>query len=621
MKNKRSDNSNIIILGGLAPMPFELEKSLIKIVKKVAKFNYEKGKISAIDGLSYLCLELKQMENFNQPQLLSLLTELQQYLKYHIDRRPSDDHPYFLKFKRAINEVEEVLLLFRYHEKTTKKNIKTQYDLLTYLIFDEKNLSYIDYIFTHFPYTVNLENNKTLFEQVLEAYLKEVTSEKQENPHLQIVLRLMLKTPTLYVKEETRNRLSLLLTEIISTGKVDDLRLIKKIFTLFQQNKKHVSLQKTAKEYHINVDFPSRLLGLTDQYDPSLKDTRKNTRVKLKEELITIDKEGTFQFDDALSCKKLENNNYLVGIHIANVIGIIPFSSFIIQEAISRVSTIYLPNQKMIHMLPPRIGMEYSALKQGEDHLANSYFFELSPKGEIVSQNFQKTIICVNKNMTDEEVNHILCEQRITNPYYDTLTSLYEVAGILSKIYPIGRVYQLVKNTEPDYTDLKMDDHTIAGKIVMSTMLLANNQIAEYFSKHDYPLLKRINHLSSKKDQNQLVELLKKAEGEKNAIYNPFLEEAFNSYYFSSYGLSGRHDGLNLEHYCHATSPIRRGSDLIVEECLDRCYFKTPTDEDVYQLEDLIKEKAQILNEGQQKMNDFVKTYQLKLLKHLSIGE
>jgi len=168
MKNNQKENSKIIILGGLAPMPFELEKSLIKIVKKVSKFDYQKGKISSIDGLSYLCSELKQMENFNQPQLLSLLTELQQYLKYHIDRRPSDDHPYFLKFKRAISEVEEVLLLFRYHEKTTQRKIRTQYDLLTYLIFDEKNLSYIDYIFTHFPYTVNLENNKTLEEKILQ---------------------------------------------------------------------------------------------------------------------------------------------------------------------------------------------------------------------------------------------------------------------------------------------------------------------------------------------------------------------------------------------------------------------------------------------------------------------
>ncbi len=159
MKNNQKENSKIIILGGLAPMPFELEKSLIKIVKKVSKFDYQKGKISSIDGLSYLCSELKQMENFNQPQLLSLLTELQQYLKYHIDRRPSDDHPYFLKFKRAISEVEEVLLLFRYHEKTTQRKIRTQYDLLTYLIFDEKNLSYIDYIFTHFSTYTRTSNN------------------------------------------------------------------------------------------------------------------------------------------------------------------------------------------------------------------------------------------------------------------------------------------------------------------------------------------------------------------------------------------------------------------------------------------------------------------------------
>ena len=350
-----------------------------------------------------------------------------------------------------------------------------------------------------------------------------------------------------------------------------------------------------------------------------IKESRRNRRVKFDEPLITIDKEGTVQFDDALSCKKLENGNYKIGIHITNVTGIIPFSSMVIQEAINRVSTIYLPNQKMIHMLPPRVGMEYSALKANEEHLANSYLFEISPKGEIVKQKFSKTIICVNQNMTDEEVNQILWNQVSDNPFYETLNSLYEVASILSKIYPIGKVYQLVKNTEPDYTNLKMDDHTIAGKIVMSAMLLANNKIAEYFDEHSYPLLKRINHLSSSQNANQLVELLKKAKEEKNSLYNPFLEEAFHAYYFSSYGLKGRHDGLNLEHYCHATSPIRRGSDLVVEECLDRCYFKTPTDEDIYQLEDIIKEKAQILNEGQQNMNSFVKTYQLKLLKHLNI--
>lgn len=78
----------------------------------------------------------------------------------------------------------------------------------------------------------------------------------------------------------------------------------------------------------------------------------------------------------------------------------------------------------------------------------------------------------------------------------------------------------------------------------------------------------------------------------------------------AEYQLSGRHDGLNLEHYCHGTSPARRVADITVEESMRRCYFKEPTDQDIYFLEDELPRVAKHINKKRVLIQDFMKDYQ-----------
>lgn len=417
-----------------------------------------------------------------------------------------------------------------------------------------------------------------------------------------------------YLPKDLFNMLNQVCVELINLNK-DDPYYEDKIYwlnnlkdRLTRKEFNSMTFDSLANRYNINYDFSDYLsdeIGLYENYHDKFDLTN---RMILNDYIITIDNKGTEEIDDGLSARVLPNGNHLLGVHISNVTGVIPYDSYLIKEAIDRTTSIYLPDQT-ISMFPSSLSKNILSLVEGERRLATSYYFEINNQGEIQDYQFMKTIITTAKKSTYKEVNETLIKGKDETEFEKLCYTLFDITNNLSKKYHFDGIYEMVKNNNLD-SSLKDMQNTAAGKIVRYTMMLTNNTIANHFARNHYPLLYRTHHINE--DNNKKIKELfaKIPKEQRDANYDKLFKAIVSIYPRAEYNLSGRHDGLNLEHYCHATSPDRRAADIVVEECMNRCYFKEPTEKDIYFLEDQLSRIGKHINKKRSLIQDFVKEYQ-----------
>ena len=149
-------------------------------------------------------------------------------------------------------------------------------------------------------------------------------------------------------------------------------------------------------------------------------------------------------------------------------------------------------------------------------------------------------------------------------------------------------------------------------------MLLTGNRVAEFFAdpSRDYPFLYRVHEL--KKDhigeiQSQLKDLGKTYKEEQ---YSKLFQEINGSYPKGWYARRGSHYGLRVNHYCHCTSALRRGADIVDEHALEICYDKQPTDKELKLLENEIAKRIIQINAKENTIEWFLKDYKKNYQKH-----
>ena len=346
--------------------------------------------------------------------------------------------------------------------------------------------------------------------------------------------------------------------------------------------------------------------------------------------MITIDGYGTIEIDDGLTAKVLSNGNYLLGVHIASVLAYLPFESNVVQEAISRGSSIYL-SKNGIHNLEseqhtnaiPIFPYQFAALDasliEGKERLANSYFFEIDKEGNIVNQNFQKTIVKNSKKCTYQEVNQIL-EIGDFKDYQlqQTLDTLATISYILKEKFKPSEFYQEYKKQTNDPAKIILGN-SCAEQIVNQSMTLTGTQLAKWLKdpNRDYPCLLRVHEIDedcSNKLQKVFDNFIVQADKEK---FDYLFDSMMGIYPKARCDLKGRHEGQNLDCYGHFTSPLRRSEDIINEYVLDTCYFKNPTDKELYNLEKIVVENKNIINAQNNAIEYFIDDckYQKQLVR------
>ena len=546
-----------------------------------------------------------------------------------IDRLKRENKNKFINIENAYSELEKTRQQMDSIAVATEEKETKQYDFISYLMDAIKNITYLEYTFHKMPGLVNVKDKEeiSLFRNVVNRYIQSVKEEKEEDTlYYNNLLSLILSQKSFQLSEsEKRKCLEMIHTTIDklsctkrelkkNKNKIDKLKAIEMMVKGEEEKGQKIDL--IAIKYNISVYFDEDLLEKA-RLVKTPKVGEKTDREVVQEYILTIDKENAVEIDDALSCRKLPNGNYLLGIHIASVLGYFPYESEIIEEALHRNRSIYLPKKyqtkdnefnRTIPIFPYAFSAATASLIEGSPKLARSYFFELDSEGNIVSESFKKTIIANNKKCTYEEIDNVLKHGSNNKELQTTIENLQEVTELLDKKYKGMELYEQVKENMEDYSDLRVK-RIGAEKIVYQTMLLTGNRVANFFAKEGYPCLYRVhevNESDSKKLQAMIANLTKTYGGDQ---YKKLYQLIQGIYPKGWYDIEGSHSGLGLDHYCHCTSGLRRAADIVVEHALEVCHDKNPTDQEVQQLADEIKKRSTEINAKQDPIEWFVKDF------------
>lgn len=525
--------------------------------------------------------------------------------------------------KQAKKNIEKFKTeLYSYKEKIYNDDVDVENDFISYILEQPRDLRYINILFDKIPEVMKIKDNKgiSLYMNIIHKSICCINEEEFEY-YKKLILMMNSKNEFKISDNDKKKILLEIYNEInkLSGDKENrkKINLLKELKEIVITQGNQTDIFKIASKYNVDLRFDKEILDIIKNKKLEINKLRSG-RKKIEDYVITIDGENAIEIDDALSCRKLENGNYLLGVHIASILGYFDYDSEIVQNAIKRDHSIYMHNKKelgndnMIPIFPLEFSADFGSLVEGEDRLTRSYIFEIDNEGNIKHLEFLKTIVKNNKKATYEEINKILKKGCDDKELLTTVTNLKDVTKILSNKYRVNEVYEILKENSDNVSDLKVRRHG-SEQIVYQAMLLTGNKVAEYFAKNNYPCLYRVHSVSEGMNEkietiiNNIVETYGKDQKEKlyhlvNGIYPK-----------SSYDIEGSHFGLHLNNYCHCTSGLRRSADILVEHALEVCYDKEPTIEEIKELTEEINDKKEKINAKDQSLEWFVqdvnKTY------------
>lgn len=367
-------------------------------------------------------------------------------------------------------------------------------------------------------------------------------------------------------------------------------------------------------ENQIKAPFPEEVEDYAEEIPTEIPQKEYERRLDLRDkQVFTIDPEDAKDFDDALSIDILDNGNFKLGVHIADVTHYMPQGSILDEEAYERATSVYLVD-RVIPMLPEKLSNGVCSLRPEEDKLAYSCFMEITPKGKLVDYSIDETVIHSQKRFSYEEAQAILDGEvnRFTGPL-KTAEKLAHV--LLEKRFKEGSIdfdtpepkFILDENGKP--IDVELKKRVFAHRLIEECMLMANRTVAFHIdklrkqsnkqkSKDLYPFLYRIHdqpdfekleniqetvkpigidfrldsHTVSSKAINTLLDQIEDTPLE--LTVNDLMLRAMAKAEYSPDNIG--HFGLGFEHYAHFTSPIRRFPDVIVHRLL-KSYAKNNT--------------------------------------------
>ncbi len=360
------------------------------------------------------------------------------------------------------------------------------------------------------------------------------------------------------------------------------------------------------------LDFPPQVEKEADEIGKNavshIAEEAKNRRDFRSTFTCTIDPVDAKDFDDALSIKTLDDGNFEVGVHIADVSHYVRSGNALDDEARKRATSIYLVD-RTIPMLPEVLSNNVCSLVPHEDRLTFAAVFIMDRKGNIKDEWYGRTIINSTRRFSYEEVQTILDKE--TGEYADELLALRDMArGLRERKIEAGAItfedtevkFKLDENGKP--IGVYKKERTESHLLIEDFMLLANKKVAEYASRahkgdsdafvyriHDFPNMEKIANLQSfllplgynlkiedeEISPTELNKLLEKAKGApEEDIINRAAVRAMSKAIYSTRNIG--HWGLAFSHYTHFTSPIRRYPDVLVHRLLaDYLAGKKPT--------------------------------------------
>ena len=402
----------------------------------------------------------------------------------------------------------------------------------------------------------------------------------------------------------------------------------KVIKVLGKPGEHNTEIHAILAEYGLPYDFPIEVEAYANKIDTSITAEEIAKRRDMRDVLtFTIDPKDAKDFDDALSFQVLENGNYEIGIHIADVSHYLQEGTILDDEAYNRATSVYLVD-RVVPMLPEVLSNFACSLRPHEEKYTFSAVFQLNNKAEILDSWFGRTVIYSDQRFAYEEAQAIIESKtdvipaeisitgeayKVPKPIVDATLKLDELAKILrSKRMKNGAIsfdkvevkFNLNEEAEPIGVYFKVSKD--ANHLIEEFMLLANRKVAEFIGKqkktfiyrvHDEPnddklfglqnLISKFGYkldLRNKKDiSKSLNQLMQDVNGKKEQnLIDTLAIRTMSKASYSTENIG--HYGLAFDYYSHFTSPIRRYPDVMVHRLLQ--YYLDggkSADEEVYE--------------------------------------
>lgn len=393
-------------------------------------------------------------------------------------------------------------------------------------------------------------------------------------------------------------------------------------------NEAGVDMLSLIKEYDLPYKFPEEVIEEAKKQGDKIDKKDIPNRVDLRDKIIfTIDGEDAKDLDDAVRVEKLENENYKLDVHIADVSYYVKQDSKLDKEAVIRGTSIYMLG-RVIPMLPRELSNGICSLNAGEDRYTLSCSMEIDKKGKVISSSVYKGLIKVTERMTYTDVQKILdkSDKKVLKryeKYIQEFENMKELATIL-KNRRLEQGYlnldipesKIVLDTDGKAIDVKKYETNFANEIIEQFMLTANETIAEKFYWLDAPFIYRVHE---NPDLEKITELNKflfnfgyKIKANKDNVYpkefSKVLEEVkgkeeervvsnliLRTLKVARYEAENKgHFGIASKYYCHFTSPIRRYPDLFIHRIISK-YIENNYDikeKEIQKLYDLAEKRA-----------------------------
>lgn len=372
--------------------------------------------------------------------------------------------------------------------------------------------------------------------------------------------------------------------------------------TIGHKNDPGVDILAIVYKHGIPIEFPEAVLAEADAVPETISDQdRENRRDLTNEMIVTIDGEDAKDLDDAVTVRKLDNGNYHLGVHIADVSYYVTEDSALDGEAFERATSVYLTD-RVIPMLPHRLSNGLCSLNPNEDRLTMSCEMEINSAGEVVNHDIFPSVIHSSKRMTYTAINQILMEKDPeVRAEYQEFVPMFELMGELHELLVNKRQArgaidfeapeaQIIVNNEGHPEEIVMRHRGIGERLIESFMLSANETVAEHYFKLDVPFIYRVHEqpdsdrmqrfmefvtafgilmkgTSGEVSPKQLQKVLRGVSGEpEEAVISTMLLRSMKQAKYDAEALG--HFGLGAEFYTHFTSPIRRYPDLIVHRLI-----------------------------------------------------
>lgn len=370
---------------------------------------------------------------------------------------------------------------------------------------------------------------------------------------------------------------------------------------LGKKEDKGVDILTIIKKHKLPEEFPDKVLKFAENIPDTIPEEEYKNRKDLRDiKMVTIDGEDAKDLDDAVSVQKLDNGNYYLGVHIADVSNYVREKNPLDKEAILRGTSVYLID-RVIPMLPKKLSNGICSLNPKVDRLALSCFMEINKNGEVVNHDIFESIIKTNERMTYTDVTKILRDKdkEVIKKYdylYEDFIAMGELCDILYKrrmnrgaIDFDFQESKIILNEQGKPIDIKPYERAIANRVIEEFMLVCNETIAEHmfwtnlpfvYRIHEDPDTEKLEHFNefahnlgyvvkwgSKVQPKELQKIIEEVKGKKEeTVVSTLLLRSLKQARYSPECIG--HFGLAAKYYCHFTSPIRRYPDLMIHRII-----------------------------------------------------